>query len=182
MPLYPRTPSSLASFTSRLVLPFWYRLTQVVVEKRPLNGCSSSSSSCSSGSSRHRHSSSSCHCYEYEWDLLWYSLLELSRCDVLLHLANPSLTTPGLLSSTAADRCVGSAPALLDSSFLARGRFLVEMLSSRNACNNTQTHTTVALPASKHWIIIIIIAMTMFTVLSSWPKSLREFTRFIWWM
>jgi len=23
-----------------LVLPFWYRLTQVVREKRPLNGCS----------------------------------------------------------------------------------------------------------------------------------------------
>ena len=33
-----------------------------------------------------------------------------------------------------------------------------------------------------HQIIIIIIAMTMFMVLSSWPKSLREFTRFIWWM
>jgi len=33
---------------SRLVLPFWYRLTQVVLEKRPLNGCSSSSSSSSS--------------------------------------------------------------------------------------------------------------------------------------
>ena len=25
--LYPKTPSSLASFKSRLVLPFWYRLT-----------------------------------------------------------------------------------------------------------------------------------------------------------
>jgi len=22
-----------------VVLPFWYRLTQVVLEKRPLNGC-----------------------------------------------------------------------------------------------------------------------------------------------
>jgi len=44
MPLYPNTPSSLASFKSRLVLPFWYRLTQVVLEKRPLDGCSSSSS------------------------------------------------------------------------------------------------------------------------------------------
>jgi len=42
MPLHPKTPSSLASFKSRLVLPFWYRLTQVVVEKRPLNRCSSS--------------------------------------------------------------------------------------------------------------------------------------------
>ena len=39
MPLYPRTPSSFASFKSRLVLPFWYRLTQVVLEKRRLNGC-----------------------------------------------------------------------------------------------------------------------------------------------
>jgi len=29
MPLHPKTPSSLASFKSRLVLPFWYQLTQV---------------------------------------------------------------------------------------------------------------------------------------------------------
>jgi len=34
-----QTPSSLASFKSRLVLPFRYRTTQVVLEKRPLNGC-----------------------------------------------------------------------------------------------------------------------------------------------
>jgi len=39
-----QTPSSLAWFKSRLVLPIWYRLTQVVLGKRPLNGCSSSSS------------------------------------------------------------------------------------------------------------------------------------------
>ena len=45
MPLLPETPSSLASFKSRLVLPYWYQLTQVVLEKKPLNGCSSSSSS-----------------------------------------------------------------------------------------------------------------------------------------
>ena len=31
---------SLASFKSRLVFPFWYRLNQVVLEKRPLTGCS----------------------------------------------------------------------------------------------------------------------------------------------
>jgi len=31
-------------------------------------------------------------------------------------------------------------------------------------------------------IVIIIITTTMFMVLSSWPKSLRELTRFIWWM
>ena len=30
---------SLASVKFRLVLPFWYRLTQVVLEKGPLNGC-----------------------------------------------------------------------------------------------------------------------------------------------
>jgi len=32
------TVSSLASVKSRLVLPFWYLLTQVVPEKGPLNG------------------------------------------------------------------------------------------------------------------------------------------------
>jgi len=30
----------LASFKSRLVFPFWYWLSQVVLEKRLLNGCS----------------------------------------------------------------------------------------------------------------------------------------------
>jgi len=44
MSLPSKTPSSLASFKSRLVLPFWCRLTQVVLKKRPLNRCSSSSS------------------------------------------------------------------------------------------------------------------------------------------
>ena len=33
------TPLSLASVTSRLVLPFWYQLTRVVRDKGPLNGC-----------------------------------------------------------------------------------------------------------------------------------------------
>ena len=33
--------ASLALFKSRLVLPFWYRLTQVVLEKSLLNGCNS---------------------------------------------------------------------------------------------------------------------------------------------
>jgi len=44
MPLPSPNPSSLASFKSRLVLPFWYQLTQVVLERRALNGCSSSCS------------------------------------------------------------------------------------------------------------------------------------------
>jgi len=42
MPLHTETPSYLASFKFRLVLSFWYRLTQVVLEKRALNGCRSS--------------------------------------------------------------------------------------------------------------------------------------------
>jgi len=42
MPLHPQTPSSLGSFKSRLVLPIWYRLTQVVLENRLLNWRSSS--------------------------------------------------------------------------------------------------------------------------------------------
>ena len=40
----PQTQLFLASFKSRLVLPFWLWLTQVVLEKRPLNRCGSSSS------------------------------------------------------------------------------------------------------------------------------------------
>ena len=37
---------SLTSIKSRLVLPFWYRLTRVVPEKGPLNGCVFSGPSC----------------------------------------------------------------------------------------------------------------------------------------
>jgi len=50
LPLHPKPPSSLVSFKSRLVLPCWNRLTQVVLENRPLSRCISSSS-CSSSSS-----------------------------------------------------------------------------------------------------------------------------------
>jgi len=44
MPCYPKTPAPLASFKSRLVLPFWYWLTQLVLEKtlHPVNGCNGS--------------------------------------------------------------------------------------------------------------------------------------------
>ena len=44
MPLHLQTPSALASFKFRLFSPFW----QVVLEKTPLNMCSSSSSKNSS--------------------------------------------------------------------------------------------------------------------------------------
>ena len=37
--LMPLHSLSLASVKSRLVLPFWYRLTRVVLENGPLNGC-----------------------------------------------------------------------------------------------------------------------------------------------
>ena len=40
MPLQPKPLLSLASFKSRLVLPFWYWLSQVVLENKLLNGCS----------------------------------------------------------------------------------------------------------------------------------------------
>jgi len=44
MPLpSPNPVISCLILKSRLVLPFWNRLTQVVLEKRPLNGCTSSS-------------------------------------------------------------------------------------------------------------------------------------------
>jgi len=46
MRLHPKTPSPLASLKSRLVLHFWCRLNHFVLEKRPLNGCSSSSCCC----------------------------------------------------------------------------------------------------------------------------------------
>ena len=32
-------PLTVSSVKSRMVLPFWYRLTQVVPDKGPLNGC-----------------------------------------------------------------------------------------------------------------------------------------------
>ena len=58
---------SLAPVKSRLVLPFWYRLTQVVLEKRPLNGCCCC---CFSGSAKrkcgcfpqHNGHRVNCHC------------------------------------------------------------------------------------------------------------------------
>jgi len=37
---------SLASVKSRLVLPFWYRLTWIVPEEGPLNGCTTFMMTC----------------------------------------------------------------------------------------------------------------------------------------
>ena len=47
--VHPKDPSSLASFKSKMVLPFRYQLTLFILEKRPLKWCSISSSSSHSG-------------------------------------------------------------------------------------------------------------------------------------
>jgi len=64
MQLHHKTTRSLASFKSRLVLPFWYWLTQIALEKRPLNGCSSSSSSI--GQMLCCHAAAGSAAYEYQ--------------------------------------------------------------------------------------------------------------------
>jgi len=45
----PLTVFSFPSVKSRLVLPFWYRLTRVVPDKGPLNGCVCVTTSCYGG-------------------------------------------------------------------------------------------------------------------------------------
>jgi len=48
-------PHNLLPPLSRLVSPFWYWLTQVVLENRPLNGCNSSSTTCTSNQRQSPH-------------------------------------------------------------------------------------------------------------------------------
>ena len=43
MPVPSQNAINCCIIKSGLVLPFWYRLTQFVLEKRPLDGCSRSS-------------------------------------------------------------------------------------------------------------------------------------------
>ena len=64
MPLHPKTPtpSSLASFKSRLVLPFWYQLTQVFLGKRPFSSSSSSNNNNNSSSSSRNNVDSTFYC------------------------------------------------------------------------------------------------------------------------
>ena len=45
VPLPSQNPIISCLTEIQIFLPFWYRLTQVVLEKRPLNGCGSTSSS-----------------------------------------------------------------------------------------------------------------------------------------
>jgi len=67
MPLLPKTPSSLASFKSRLALPLWYWLTEIVLKKRPLNGCSVSWCG-------FMHQCE-CHCCSHHIPLVWIHLI-----------------------------------------------------------------------------------------------------------
>jgi len=90
---------TLASCKSRLVLPFWYQLNQVVLEKKLINGCSSSSSSLQMTQpgaapasksiflallSESRYASVvSIHCWLLiVW--LWHSVKELFSCQVII--------------------------------------------------------------------------------------------------
>ena len=57
--LLPLPLPSLASVKSRLVLPFWYRLTPVVLDKGPLNGCVC------------------VYCYTKKWTIITYHKLSL---------------------------------------------------------------------------------------------------------
>jgi len=88
-----------------------------------------------------------------------------------LPLHNPFLNTPAYIAYSFAD------------SVRARGRWrrACMCMSQDVALCATSSHDPFVL-ARVCVIIIIIIAMTMFMVLLSWPNSLREFTRFIWWM
>jgi len=67
----PQPPSSLASFKSRVVLPFWYWLTQVIMKKRPLNGCSSSSSTSSCYLLHYAGQELAVWQYEWQWFVAW---------------------------------------------------------------------------------------------------------------
>ena len=62
---------SLASVKSRLVLPFWYRLTWVVPEKGPLNGCV-----CAHTVVR-KTSPVRWYCVRFEWMACWDTLAPL---------------------------------------------------------------------------------------------------------
>ena len=66
---HPKTSSSLAPLKSRLVLPFWYWLTQAVLEKKPLNRCSSSVVC-----EYYCHTDPVKSCADMQWRVMWSSL------------------------------------------------------------------------------------------------------------
>jgi len=93
IPLSPKVSPCLASFKIQTVftfpLPFLYQLTQVVLEKRPLNGCSSHSSS----------SNSSCCCFSssstrHSFDVIKIHYLQIFVLKIkLMHITNTLLVT-----------------------------------------------------------------------------------------
>ena len=108
MPLHPKAPSSLASFESRLVLPFWYQLTRVVLENRLLNGCSSSSktfvtncASCRNSKSQHTAIFNDCN--------MWFKRVTITS-SYLHHLlpCHRTHSLPGCVrAETGSDDCAG---------------------------------------------------------------------------
>ena len=74
----------LGPVKSRLVLPFWYRLTRVVLEKRPLNGCSTYKMAAKING--HRCGTKSRHCHRvYNGrcaDVFWRGVREFGLHDV----------------------------------------------------------------------------------------------------
>ena len=78
---------SLASVKSRLVLPFWYRLTWVVLEKWPLNRCVCVSvvSDCRMLISRFHERSGAWTCWRW-----------ITQCILALEKLCPGITTPKL--------------------------------------------------------------------------------------
>jgi len=82
---YPETPSFVASLKSRLVFPFWYQVTQVVLDKRPLNGCSSSRSSSNRSSIVYK----TCSVYLFTVSLYWcvavYRGLDIPLVDLIIN-------------------------------------------------------------------------------------------------
>ena len=103
--------------------------------------------------------------------LLQYILFEKYSYILALEMASPA--------NQHCANCIGtlSFPILISVMNHFRAVLLPRTFRQCTAQTSTSSQST------DGWIIIIIIiAMTMFMVLSSWPKSLREFTRFIWWM
>ena len=77
---------SLASVKSRLVLPFWYRLTRVVPDKGPLNGCA-----CVYREKSHKEITN------YKNDILWEFFSVIQKC---FHHTKASILVDLVLPST----------------------------------------------------------------------------------
>ena len=88
-PLHPKAPSSLVSLKSTLILPLWYRLTQVVLEKRPLNRCSSSRNSIFQRISGPHHQT---HTHGMHTGRCKNNWITYNSCDSISGTINPNFT------------------------------------------------------------------------------------------